>query len=265
MQRLSYEYRESYTVSYTFRAGNRTLLFLHGYLQAEDVWYPFVNHIPKEYGILMVNLPGHGGTSCFGNNYFSKFCLALNELLLAHKVEKVHLIGHSMGGYLALQFLRDFSSKAASLTLLHSTPLADTPERSRKRIREKTIIEMGKIHLILSPHFENLFAPQNRARLAEIANQYRELALKVTPTAMCEALTSMSLRGSYVSDCLQAHKPILLLFGRYDELLTPERAHKCQIEVPNIEYHYMEESGHTCFVEEPEKTLALLLCHLNKT
>lgn len=259
MQRLSYRYNDSYKVNYSFREGENTVVFLHGYLQAEIVWHPFIDILPKEQGIISIDLPGHGETSCFGNNYLNLFCEAINEILIYHKIEKRNLVGHSMGGYMALNYLREFNHKVHSLTLLHSTPLPDTAKRTRNRQREIEIIERGKIHLLLETPFDHLFAPQNRERLATYAHQYSELAQKVTPTAMVESVTTMANKGDFIADCKTAKQPIQLIAGTYDEMLLLSRVTECQQLISNIDYHILENSGHTGFMEEPKKTASLLM------
>lgn len=264
MQRLSYRFSDSYDVFYSFRDGDNVLVFLHGYLQAEIVWHPFIDILPKEFGIISIDLPGHGQTDCFGNNYFSLFSKAIYEILDFHNIAKVHLIGHSMGGYLALNIVKEFSNIVLSLTLLHSTPLPDTAMRIRNRYREIEIIENGKMEFLLMAPFNHLFAPANREGLVAYSMQYSKLALSVSAKAMVQSIISMADRGDYVAFCENFSLPIQMLVGRFDQMLLLSRVGECQALLPKIEYHILENSGHTCFIEEPATTKILLLNFINR-
>ena len=264
MQRLFYTFNESYDVHYSYRAGNTTIVFLHGYLQSEIVWHPFISILPKELGIISIDLPGHGDTFCFGENYFHTFSQAISEILSYHKIACAHFVAHSMGGYQALDFLRHFSNRLISLSLLHSTPLPDSSRRIKEREREIAIIKRGKIHLLLEAPFDNLFAPQNRLRLAHYAKQYSDISLKMTTLAMFEAMSTMSSRGDFIDICKTAKQPIQLIAGRYDIMLSIERVHECQIKIPNIEYHFLQNCGHICFIEEPYEVAVLIIGMVKK-
>lgn len=263
MIKLSYRFKNSYNISYSYKDGQKTLLFFHGYLQAEEVWHPFLKYIPNDYGIISIDLPGHGSTDCFENDFFSRFTEAVEAILHHHGKQKAHVIGHSMGGYIALHLMRTHPQLFKSLTLLHSTPLPDTEKRTVTRKRELKVIENEKIHLILANHFDTLFAPSNREKLASFAELYHNLAISMSAEAMKESVISMANRGNFIQECQNSTIPIQLLAGRHDDLLPISRVDECRKLIPNISYHILENSGHTCFIEEPEETCNLILTHIS--
>lgn len=247
-----------HSIHYSFRNGDEMILFLHGYLQSKIVWEPFLETIPKEIGFVAPDLPGHGSTSNYSDNFFTKYCSDLKALLESRSISVVHVVGYSMGGYVALHLLRCYPKMVKSVTLLHATPLADTAHRLKNRTRELAIIKMGKMNSILVTHFEQLFAPQNRERLSHYSDLFGKLARETTPQGMAESVVTMSNRGDYIDVCKNSALPIQIVFGLQDTLLSQERALECESVLPNIKYYYLIESGHTSFIEQPNEVWQII-------
>jgi 2-succinyl-6-hydroxy-2,4-cyclohexadiene-1-carboxylate synthase len=97
-----------------------TILFLHGFLGRSEDWLEVVSHLPP-CTCIGIDLPGHG-TSPF-------------ELEFDIDVSHCHIVGYSMGGRIALQYLAE---KALSLTLLSVHPGLEDEEEKKKRILSDT-------------------------------------------------------------------------------------------------------------------------------
>ena len=259
MKELTFSYNETYKISYQYREGKRYLLLIHGYLQSSLVWETFIDHLPPDIGIIAIDLPGHGGSSLWGDNFFKPLAHAISQLLEHHKIDMINAVGHSMGGYMALEFMRSFPHLVSTVTLLNSTPLPDSEKRAKSRARELQVINQGRLHLVLNNHFDRLFAQQNRNRLRDKAQLYNELAKKISPKSMHQSVTTMANRGSYTSDCERTKTPIILIYGEFDELLLIDRVMLCQSILPKINYVLMNNSGHTPFEEQPNETVSVIL------
>ena len=259
MKELTFSYNETYKISYQYREGKRYLLLIHGYLQSSIVWKTFIDHLPPDIGIIAIDLPGHGGSSLWGDNFFKPLAHAISQLLEHHKIDMINAVGHSMGGYMALEFMRSFPHLVSTVTLLNSTPLPDSEKRAKSRVRELQVINQGRLHLVLNNHFDRLFAPQNRDRLKDKAQLYNELAKKISPKSMHQSVTTMANRGSYTSDCERTKTPITIIYGEFDELLLIDRVMLCKSILPKINYVLMNNSGHTPFEEQPNETVSVIL------
>src|SRR5690606_38280884 len=84
--------------------GNTTLFFIHGAFIDNTYWKSQIDHFSEKYRVIAMDLPGHGNSGSNRNNYnieeFGKDAVALIDHL---NLEKVILIGHSLGGDVALE------------------------------------------------------------------------------------------------------------------------------------------------------------------
>lgn len=76
------------------------LVWLHGFLGSADDWLP-VQHFFRQWPMLSIDLPGHGGSQAQTVNGFSDLSHRLTETLNYHKVDRYWLIGYSLGARLA--------------------------------------------------------------------------------------------------------------------------------------------------------------------
>lgn len=82
------------------------LVFLHGFLGTKADWDPVFSYL-TDFECIPIELPGHGKTP-FTKDFFNLF----------PPLPKMHLIGYSMGGRLAMQYAKAFEERVASLTIL---------------------------------------------------------------------------------------------------------------------------------------------------
>src|SRR5674536_23752 len=110
-------------------SGNGTVIvLLHGYLESSEVWNGFAEKLKSEFRIISVDLPGHGLSDVYGEVHSMEFmATAVKNLVDSLDLKKVFLLGHSMGGYVALAFLELFPEYLLGYCLFHSQPFADTP------------------------------------------------------------------------------------------------------------------------------------------
>jgi pimeloyl-ACP methyl ester carboxylesterase len=110
------------------KEGSTPLLLLHGIGADIEMWRPQMNTLPeKGYFLIIPDLRGHG-TSQPPEKFRVADCVHdLYDLLSFMKIEKVHVIGVSMGGMVAQQFALDYPRKVISQTLVDSLSGAITP------------------------------------------------------------------------------------------------------------------------------------------
>ncbi len=138
------------------------------------------------------------------------------------EIPKATLIGHSMGGYVALAFAKAYPERLDALVLFHSSPDPDSPEKKADRLREIEIVQAGRKEMLSRLLPGSRFAPENRKRLAD---EIEALALQVMLTED-EGITAI-LRGMMEREDMnpmlqQLDVPQLFIFGRYDEVIPPE-------------------------------------------
>ena len=240
--------------------GERCVVLLHGYLESMIVWDEFVDLLKDKVRVVTVDLPGHGISTIVGEVHTMEFladCVA--NTMKALGIERYSIVGHSMGGYVALAMLDNYKEHIETITLLHSTTSADSQEKCDRRRREIELIKAGKKNTLarLVPHAG--FAPENAKRLSDYIEDIGQLILLTEDEGVIAILGGMielKSRGELLRD---SNIPHLFIFGRHDYYIPVEVAQEMVTADPQAEVLWLEHSGHMGFYEEPELTANAIL------
>ena len=123
-------------------SGKENLVMLHGFMENLSIWNDMEMTLSKDFKLIKIDLPGHGKSPVTSEIHTMEW--------MAGEVKKIadelglgsfHLLGHSMGGYIALAYAKQFPQLLKSVTLFFSTFLADDEEKKEQRRRSIPIIE----------------------------------------------------------------------------------------------------------------------------
>lgn len=233
--------------------GDKCVVLLHGYLESMLVWDEFVALLKESVRVVTIDLPGHGVSMVTSQVHTMEYlaeCVALAMEALG--IERYSVVGHSMGGYVALAMVEKYASRLESIVLLSSTTSADSQEKCDRRRREIELIKAGKKNMLarLVPHAG--FAPENVQRLKDYIEDIGELILMTEDEGVIAILGGMIERKSRGELLRQSGVPHMFIFGRHDYYIPEEVAQKMIAEDPTAKVVWLEHSGHMGFIEEPE-------------
>jgi pimeloyl-ACP methyl ester carboxylesterase len=228
-----------------------SLVFLHGYLESSEIWDDFAPLFAEEYFVICIDLPGHGKSVTpsepFTMEAFADAVLSVTKHL---GVEAFHLVGHSMGGYVAMAIFEKYFYRLNSLVLFHSTCYSDSEEKKQNREREIELVKGGKKEMIFSVSIPRLFADDNLITFSEQVETSKRMALQTSDSGVICALTAMKNRPDRYNLLKEAKIPILLIGGRKENLIPFELMEKMQSLSPDSKLLCLENSGHMGFIEE---------------
>ncbi|MEZ4779947.1 MAG: alpha/beta hydrolase, partial [Flavobacteriaceae bacterium] len=154
-------------IYYHVKGKGPALVLLHGFLESSNIWNNFIRPLSEKYTVITIDLPGHGKSDTVAEIHTMELMAeAVNSLLISLKISEVILMGHSMGGYVALAFTELFEEKVGKLLLLNSTTEADSTERKENRNRAIDLITKGK-NPFLSMAIPHLFSETSRKTFSE--------------------------------------------------------------------------------------------------
>ncbi len=239
--------------------GPHTLVLLHGYLESLDVWDDFTQLLTPQLRVIALDLPGHGISEVKGEVHTMEFladvvCGALDVL----GVQRCVMAGHSMGGYVALEFLRKYPERLAGMVLFHSTPNPDSEQKKADRQREIEIVQAGHKNLLSHTPAKG-FAADNRTRFAAVIEELAEQISLTDDAGIIALLRGMQQRRDNNPTFHDSPIPELIILGRKDEYITAETAATLLERQPQAQIAWLEHSGHMGFVEEPEQAAQVLL------
>ena len=240
------------TTSYSITGNGETLVFLHGFLGDSSIWNPFVEHFNTNYKIVTIDLPGHGETAIVQDEITMDFSARLvNEILEKEGISNIHLIGHSMGGYVGLAYANLFTKNIKSLTLFNSTAKADSKQKQSDRLKAVRVFDMNP-SIFIDEAIKNLFYENNLTKFPEEVLRLTKIAKKTSVKGAQGSLRGMRTRKDYVEWLSKQKFPILYIAGKNDNTIpyTSIIEQKGDANLTTL-----ENSGHMGFVEEKEKCI----------
>ena len=240
--------------------GEKCIVLLHGYLESMLVWEDFIPLIYKQARVVTLDLPGHGISVVTGECHTMEYLAdVVAEAMTTLGVERFTVVGHSMGGYVALALAERHASRLEGVVLLSSTPNPDTEEKRENRRREIALVKSGKKEMLARVAPAAGFAESNRKRLKDYIDDLTE-QVHVTEDEGIVALLNGMIERKDQNQMLQTSAVRqLFILGRKDGYIVPEVAEQLVANHPQAEVVWLDESGHMGFIEEPERTAEALL------
>jgi pimeloyl-ACP methyl ester carboxylesterase len=166
-----------------------------------------------------------------------------------------------MGGYIALELLRQAPGRIARLALLDTSARADAPEQ---RLRRGELIELaraGRFDEVADLAYPGLVHPDRLADQALRAT-VRSMAQDTGAEAFIRQQTAIMNRPDSRADLAAIGCPTLVLVGDADQLTPPARAQEIAAGIRGAQLVEVPASGHLSTLEQPERVTAALVAWL---
>ncbi|SNC75813.1 Pimeloyl-ACP methyl ester carboxylesterase [Hymenobacter gelipurpurascens] len=232
-----------------------TIVFLHGFAESRAIWTEFTRGFSKDYQLLLLDLLGHGENTEGVQDYSMEAQASyVAEQLQQQSVTQALVVGHSMGGYVALALAEAHPEMVSGLVLFHSTALPDTDEKKANRDKNHDFVQRHGVKKFMDSFIRPLFAPANRDRLPEAQTLLEDIG-KATPKAtILGGLEAMKNRPDRTQVLKNAQFPVLFIGGQDDvavaiESLLPQLALPAQSHAL-----LLADVGHLGYLERPMDT-----------
>ena len=185
-------------------------------------------------------------------------------MLDARKVsEPIVLGGLSMGGYVAMAFMRRHPERVAALVLADTKATADGPEAVANRERIAAAAEESESSQILVDEvLPKLVGATTKERRPLVLGRVKALVETARPEAAAWAQRAMAARPDSLTSLASVTVPTLVVVGEEDELSPPSDAEAIASAVPGAQLVRIPASGHLTAVETPEEFNEALLSFL---
>ena len=240
--------------------GEKCVVLLHGYLESMYVWEDFLPLLTPHFRVITVDIPGHGISEVKGEVHTMEMVAeVLRDMLDALGIERVTMVGHSMGGYVSLAFCAAYAERLDGVVLLSSSPNPDTELKRENRRREIALVRAGKKDVLARVAPEAGFAEQNRRRLRSYIDDLTECVHITEDDGIVALLGGMMERADQNEMLRKSTVPQLFILGKKDGYIPVEVAEEIVANHPQAQVAWLEESGHMGFIEEPEVCAEALL------
>jgi pimeloyl-ACP methyl ester carboxylesterase len=230
--------------------GKETLALLHGFMENLSIWNDMEPHLSENFSLLKIDLPGHGQSEILAEVHTMELMAEEVKKVLDHlKLENVHLLGHSMGGYTSLAFAEKYPESLKSLTLFFSTYFADDEEKKQQRIKSYRLIKEAFPNYARAG-IPNLFNPNERDILEGKIEIALETALSTNNLGALACVKGMVARTDKKKVMENLNAKILVLAGKHDNAVKTENTIKNLPDRTNIK-SYVLDCGHNGHWEKP--------------
>lgn len=236
---------------------DKCVVLLHGYLETLEVWGDFYDLLKEQFTVLSLDLPGHGESSFSGEPCMEYMAECVHDLLTYLEIERVYVVGHSMGGYVANSFTLMYPEMVDGHVLFHSNTFADTQEKKGNREKEIGLIGNGKLPLICANSIPNTFGANNVALFEKEISNILTACLKHKPEGIISCLRAMILRKDTTFALKEQSVPIFSIIGARDKFISLETAQSLVYELGAVSC-ILENSGHMGFIEEKQCCVEVL-------
>jgi pimeloyl-ACP methyl ester carboxylesterase len=240
--------------------GNAIVL-LHGFPLTHRIWDVQFSALARTHRVLAPDLRAMGSSSGDGGPILMETHAGdIAAILDACGIEQATIVGHSLGGYVALAFARLFTERVERLVLVCSRAAADDERTARARFEAAYALERdGDIEPLVETYVRRLLAPQTLAHRPDIVELTRGIARANAPRGLAAVLRGIAMRPDSRDLLPDLTMPVAVVAGRHDAVVPLAEAHAMAEALPNGRLEILDETGHLPQLEESERLSELLV------
>lgn len=238
------------------------IVLIHGFGAAIDWWDAITPQLASDHRVIAIDLIGHGGTAAPASGYSIERQAAMVAAVLDNLgVDRVTVIGHSMGGEVATALAERNPARIERMVLIDSPPIADTMFTPLTDAYLDPVLGqlLSRLQTDNALHrgLEQGFAPGFPIPEAFVAD-VKQLTYTAFRSAHDESISYRKAKPPFKRiAALQPVPPLLAIFGAEDAIVPPATGRLFE-QVPGAQVSFVEGSGHSPMVEEPQKTMELI-------
>ncbi len=259
-------------VAYRMAGSGPPIVLIHGITASSVVWETVGPQLARQHTVLAPDLLGHGHSAKPRGDYsMGAFASGIRDLVLSLDLGPVTVVGHSLGGGVAMQFSYQFPERVERLALVSSGGLG---RRVSGLLRAATFPGSELVLPVLAGrHVLNAGRVVGRALakarvplgndVIEMARGHASLGDPESRTAFVHTLrASVDVGGQRVQAIdrlyLAAELPVLIVWGARDRIIPVDHGRRAHELVPGSRFELFERAGHFPHLDEPERFVATL-------
>ncbi len=259
-------------IVYRIAGSGPPVVLVHGMLNSSSHWQAVALDLAEDYTVIAPDLIGHGDSAAPRGDYsLGAHAASIRDLLTAMGVERASIVGHSLGGGVAMQFFYQFPARVQRLVLISSGGLG---HEVSPMLRTATLPGMSGV-LSLAAHPRLLAAlwdtgSRLRARgvrhgayVQAVARALRPLERPQAREAFLQTLRAViDVRGQRVSATdrlyLLESMPTMIVWGERDNTIPLRHGREAHEAIPNSRFRTLPRVAHFPHLEDPEALAGVL-------
>jgi pimeloyl-ACP methyl ester carboxylesterase len=230
------------------------LVLLHAFPLDGRMWAPQVEALAGSYQVIVPDLRGFGAAREQSVEEAGMDLLAddVARLLDDRGLDRVVLGGLSMGGYVALAFVRRHADRLSGLVLLDTKASADGDQARDARLEMAERVLAEGTGFVPGAMLPRLLGETSREQRPEVVEEVTALIREQHPKAIAGAQRGMAARAAATDVLASIAVPTLVVTGEEDTVTGPEVGRDLAAGIPGARFLLVEEAGHLANLEQPE-------------
>lgn len=241
------------------------VIFIHGFCETKEMWFPFVEPLAQHYCVITIDLPGFGGSPLNSTEIsLEKIADDLASWFQAERLQKAVFIGHSLGGYVALALAERHPQIIQGLGLFHSMAFADDSESQHKRDKAILFLKKHPVEKFIVPFIPSLFYDGRKGELQEEISKSTEVGLKTPLESIIAYTFAMRERKDRFEVWKNLPYHCLFIGGKNDSRVPVSVCEQHIDERHLVDGYMLPETAHMGMFERPSATLQMIQDYLLK-
>ena len=235
----------------TGKAGMPPVVFIHGFCESSSIWKSLSEELSDEFRIICPDLPGFGQSPLPAGDFsLEEIGDRIVSWIQGLNIKQCIVIGHSLGGYIALEILRKHYGFVKAIGLFNSAAFEDHIEKKENRNKLIEFIQRYGVEPFLKTFVPSLFYPKTAEKHKKTIAQISAEGLLIKTESVMKYAAAMRDRQDSVDLLKLYHDKILLIAGEFDQNVPLEKS-KIMMEILDEgNTHIIPESAHMSLFEQ---------------
>ena len=240
-------------LSYAEQGAGTPLVLLHAFPLSGLMWTQDAARFAKAGRVITPDLPGFGRSPRHVSLSMAAMAEAVGSLLEQLSLQQpVVLGGLSMGGYVALEFLRKFPKRVKALALFSTKAAADSPEQRQGRFKLIERLRLEGLKVLSQMMLPKLVGRTTAATHPSVVVEVERLILAADLDGVIDAVRAMAERADSRPLLSSIACPTLIVAGDEDQVIPPEESRLMAEAIQGAELKRIPQAGHLTNLEQPE-------------
>jgi pimeloyl-ACP methyl ester carboxylesterase len=246
-------------VAYTRAGHGAPVVLIHGVGLQGAIWEPQVEALRADHDVIAVDMLGHGGSSLPpANAILAHYADAILALLDALQIGRAHVVGHSMGALVAMEFALAHSDRVASLVAMNAV-FGRTPEQRAAIEARVAALGDGAVHPDWSGTISRWFGEPVPPSLEASAERTHALLSEVDPVGYVRTYRLFARSDAEHRERLSGLAvPALFFTGEHDPNSTPSMSETMAGIAPQGRAIVLSGERHMMALTDPDRTNQVL-------
>ena len=237
-------------INYVDEGKGVPIAFVHGFPLSRKAWQKQLDGLRGSYRVIAPDLRGLGENDAVtGTTTMTQFADDIHALLQQVKTGPVVLVGHSMGGYVALAFARKYPEMLRGLVLVCTKAGGDSAEAAAGRRATADKVKANGSGVVVDAMTPKMLAASNQDK--NLLEQVRAIMAPSKPESVMASLLGMAERADSTPTLGQIKVPTLVVTGADDIVIPPAESEKLAAGIAGAKLVTIANSGHLVAYEKP--------------